>query len=306
MNFDIYERIYSSHWFLSGYSGIGIVRDFPKMGGGKFMKNAMYIMEKDMCRYIFEKEQFEKAADYTSDKLINNEKWRKKIYRRIERFTKLYFNGAEKLRKMDLSNLTDERIAKIVDKLVPLQHNHQVLGILANGVVLDGRNHLSSKIRQEIRKHMGNPNDFDKQWSFLTAAIKMSLRQKKDYEIALLAKSYAGLGKNKTEKKLRSIWQKYSWLDYNNMGEPASFKSYIEELGEARKNNKNLNLPKNLEKTKRMQEDFMKKYRFNFMRASGVAKVVVRSLTPRGVLGFFASMLAPTGHVGLPNKIPSS
>jgi hypothetical protein len=50
----------------------------------------------------------------------------------------------------------------------------------------------------------------------------------------------------------------------------------------------------------------MKKYRFNFMGASGVARVVVRSLTPHGVLGFVASMLAPTGHVGLPNKIPSS
>jgi hypothetical protein len=52
--------------------------------------------------------------------------------------------------------------------------------------------------------------------------------------------------------------------------------------------------------------NFMKKYRFNFMGASGVARVVVRSLTPRGVLGFFASVLAPTGHVGLPNKIPTS
>jgi hypothetical protein len=66
--------------------------------------------------------------------------------------------------------------------------------------------------------------------------------------------------------------------------------------------------------------NFMKKYRFNFMGASDVARVVVivatlcvgmppghaGRLVPRGVLGFFASMLAPTEHVGLTNKFPTS
>jgi hypothetical protein len=51
--------------------------------------------------------------------------------------------------------------------------------------------------------------------------------------------------------------------------------------------------------------NFMKKYRFNFMRASGVARVVVRSLTPRGVLRFSRACSLLQGTSGCPINFPA-
>lgn len=74
MSFEIFERIYNSHWFLSSYRGPGFVRDFPKICGGKFITKVIYVMENQMCRYIFDNNEFEKTANFTADRLINDDK----------------------------------------------------------------------------------------------------------------------------------------------------------------------------------------------------------------------------------------
>ena len=35
-----------------------------------------------MCGYIFDREEFEKAANFTANKLINDLKWKEKIYQK--------------------------------------------------------------------------------------------------------------------------------------------------------------------------------------------------------------------------------
>src|SRR3989344_2441290 len=98
-NLEIYERVFSSHWFLTSYNGIGFVFDFSKIGGGNFISQVIYKMENQMCGYIFDREEFEKAANFTANKLINDLKWRKAIYQKIDYYTKHYFEAGEKLRK---------------------------------------------------------------------------------------------------------------------------------------------------------------------------------------------------------------
>ena len=263
MSFEIFERIYSSHWFLSSYNGPGFVRDFPKIGGGKFITKAVYIMENNMCRYIFDNVEFEKAANFTADRLINDNKWRLSIYKKIDFYTKRYFQSGENLRKSNLGSLSNNKLAQIMNKIIPLQHYHQVYSILVNGVVLDGRNHLSNKIRNEVRTVLGNPERFENYWSLLTLVNKMSLRQKKDYKIALIAKESNNLSKEHIKKKLIRVYKKYCWLDYNNLGPPASFKTFENELGDAIKNNIHLKLPMQLKDIKIKQEKLMRELHFN-------------------------------------------
>ncbi len=177
---DIYERIYSSHWFLTSYNGVGFVHNFSKIGGGDFVSEVIYVMENEMCRYIFRVNEFEAGAKYTAKKLINDHKWRSGVYKKIDYFTKKYFEAGEKLRKTDLSLLSDRQLVNVVKKIVYFQHYHQIYSVLANGVMLDGRNHLSNLIREELKVHLGKINDFDAKWSFLTLVTKMSLRQRKE------------------------------------------------------------------------------------------------------------------------------
>ncbi len=263
MSFEIFERVYSSHWFLTSYNGPGFVRDFPKIGGSEFMTKAIYIMENGMCRYVFDNIEFEKAANYTANRLINDNKWRHKSYKKIDYFTKKYFQAGEKLRKLNLSALDNKKILQIINNIVPLQHYHQVYSILVNGVILDGRNHLSNKIREELNGTLGYPENFDDYWSLLTLATKISLRQKRDYEMALLAKESKKLSKEIVGKKLRTLHDRYCWLDYNNMGPPSSFRAFKDELNTAVKNNVNLDLPRQLKRVKIKQERLMKKLGFN-------------------------------------------
>src|SRR3989338_10334740 len=96
--FEVFERIYSSHWFLSSYNGPGFVREFSRIGGGSFMTKAIYIMEKYMCKYVFDKNEFEKAAHFTADRLINDHRWRQGVYKKIDEYTKKYFVAGENLR----------------------------------------------------------------------------------------------------------------------------------------------------------------------------------------------------------------
>lgn len=263
MSFEIFERIFSSHWLLSSYNGICLVRDFPKIGGGKFITKAIYIMENGICRYVFDGNQFERAANFTANRLINDDKWRLGIYKKIDFYTKGYFQSGENLRKISLNSLSGTKIAQIISKIVPLQHYHQTYGVLANGVVLDGRNHLSNKIRNELMGALDYPRKFDDYWSLLTLVTKMSLRQKKDYEIALLAKKSGMMGKEQTKKRLQKLHEEYCWLDYNYIGPPASFKTFENELKAAIKNNINLDLPAQLKNIKIKQEKLMRELCFN-------------------------------------------
>ncbi|MDP3298195.1 MAG: hypothetical protein Q8N09_11535 [Thermodesulfovibrionia bacterium] len=124
--FNIFERIYSSHWFLTSYNGPGFVYDFSSMGGGNFITKAFYVMEQGTCRYIFDIDEFEKGAHFTANRLINDNKWRLGIYKRIDFYTKKYFSAGESLRKILMASLTDKEIIKVIRQIIPLQHYHQV------------------------------------------------------------------------------------------------------------------------------------------------------------------------------------
>ena len=257
-SFDIFERVYSSHWFITNYNALGFVFDFPKLGAGSFITKVIFVMENAMCRYIFDIDEFEKAANFTSERLINDDAWRLGLYRKIDFYTKRYFHAGERLRKLKLSTLTDKEIIGLVRKIIPLQHWHKVYSVVANGVVLDGRNHLSNKIREELKISMGSPQNFDEEWSVLSQITTMSLRQEKEYAIARLAKNHKNL--KLAEKKLKRIHEKYCWLDYNNQGPAASFNSFCAELREAIRDNKSIHVRRNLADLKKRQKEIMRKF----------------------------------------------
>ena len=258
-NLETYERVYSSHWFLTSYNGIGFVFDFPKIGGGNFISQVIYKMENQMCGYIFDREEFEKAANFTANKLINDLKWKEKIYQKINYYTEHYFEAGEKLKKTNLSLLSDKKIIQIIRKIINFQHYHQVYSVLANGIVLDGRNHLSNKIREELKRGLKYPKNFEKYWSLLSQTTKISLRQRKDYDIAQLAKKTSKLSKSVVKTRLKKLHSKYCWLDYNNMGPATSLSKFEQELNEVVQNKKNLLIPNQLVILKEKQKKLIRK-----------------------------------------------
>lgn len=257
-DFEIFERVYSSYWFITNYNALGFVFDFPKLGAGNFITKAIFVMENGMCRYIFDIDEFEKAANFTSERLINDDAWRLGLYRKIDFYTKRYFQAGERLRKLKLDCLGDKEIVRLVREIIPFQHWHKVCSVVVNGVVLDGRNHLSDKIREELKVSMGNPKNFDEEWSVLSQVTIMSLRQEKEYAIARLAKDCKIL--KKPGKKLKRIHEKYCWLDYNNQGPAASLGSFYEEFREAIRDNKSIYLKRNLADLKKRQKEIMRKF----------------------------------------------
>ena len=182
---------------------------------------------------------------------------------KIKDFTAENAEGAEKLRKLNLALLSDKEIIQIVRQITNFQHYHHVYGALANGVVLDGRNHLSNKIREELRQGLGYPKNFENYWSLLTQVTKMSLRQHKDYDMARLAKRVSRLSDAAIQACLKKLHSKYCWLDYYNMGPAASLNKFKQELKEAKQDNKNLNLPSQLASVKAKQKRLISKLKLS-------------------------------------------
>lgn len=261
--FDIFERIYSSHWFLSSYNGPGFVYDFPRIGGGAFITKAIYIMEQGMCRYVFDADEFEQAANYTSARLLNDHRWRRGVYGKINFYTKKYFAAGEQLRSTPLDSLPDSALIRMARRIIEFQHWHQVYSVLANGVVLDGRNHLSNKIRKELQSIIGNDSRFDEHWSLLTQITAMSVRQKKEYAIARLARQSRRLSHKTVERRLGKLHERYCWLDYNNIGPAASLNQFRQELVEAIQGQSRADIPKQLASIKEKQANLIRTLRIN-------------------------------------------
>lgn len=79
--FEIFDRFFGAHWFLTGYS----CRYFSELlqeGGNRSITEFIGIMENDVNSMVFDTEQFNKAGNYYANKLINDRKWRGVMYRR--------------------------------------------------------------------------------------------------------------------------------------------------------------------------------------------------------------------------------
>lgn len=254
MSWEIFERIYSGHWFLSSFNAPGWIRDFPRLGGGNFINTCIWIMRNGVCQYVLDSKEFDDAAHFAADRLINNSKWRGWIYQKINFLTRRYFDAGERLRHLPLTQLSDQQLIGEIRAIIPLQRWHQIYSTLVNGVIIDGRNHLSNKIRDELKSIIDDEKHFDDYWSILTLPTKMSLRQKKDYSLAQLASQVKIKSAEYITQRLKKLYQQYGWLDYLYQGSPASLKQFESELKAAKANNPNLNLPQQLRVIKQKQE----------------------------------------------------
>lgn len=281
MVWDVYERIFSSHWLLTSYNGIGFVFDFPRIGGGGAITQAIYIMERGTCRYIFDTAQFEVAATFTANRLLNDHRWRQGVYRKIDHYTRTYFNAGEALRQMAADDPSDSAIIRAIRSVIVQQHFHQVYSVLANGVVLDGRNHFSNQLRDELRAAIGSQKKFENLWSLLTQVPKMSLRQRKEYKIAKLAARAKRHSATATERQLRTLHRRYCWLDYNNAGPAANLEQFRQELSAARRSNSHLRLSQELATLKQQQDALMRRLKFN-RRTSFLVKLAQHVIWQKG------------------------
>jgi phosphohistidine swiveling domain-containing protein len=238
-------------------------------------------MESDVNAMIFDKEQFDAFGNYLADKMLNDSVWRKNGDDEHRRYMRVYFKAAERLRELNPSTMSDKDIAKEFGKLLPLQEKVRILGTTLNGLPLDGRAHLSNKLRGELRALIGDDEKFDEHWALLSHPTKPSMRQKKDLEIAKLAEASKKLSPEKTKALLTRLYEQYCWLDYMYYGPPASFESFMDELDAAKANNKNLHLKEHLAKISQDQRRLMEKLKFN-RRAKLIVSIAQRVLWQKG------------------------
>jgi len=262
MAWDVFERIYNGHYLLVGYSN----RYFPKMlveAGNPEKSTYVSVMENDVNPMVFDAVQFDRLGRFLSNRLINDHSWRKHMYERHDSVMKTYFRACERLRRLDYARMSNTEIARRIRPILRMQENVRVLGVLLNGLPLDGRNHLSDSIRSELRGFLKDDGDFEKHWSFLTQVTKPSMRQMKDLEIARLAAGASSMSAYGKMRRLERIFDRYSWLDYMYYGPPAGFAKYEQELKEAERDNKSLDILKRLKEISGKQDTLMKKLRFN-------------------------------------------
>ncbi len=281
MAWEIFERIYSGHWFISSYNCRGFVYDFPKLGAGKHITQCIFVMEDGVCKYIFDDKEFEAAANHNAERLLNDSAWRAWLYKKIDYYTTRFFLAGEKLSVLPLASYSKHKLARVLNNVIKLQRWHQMFSIVANGVVLDGRNHLSNKIRQELMGYVSNSVRFDEYWSLLTGVTKMSLRQQKEYAIARLAERSTRLSAGEVDKTLHRLHAKYCWLDYQYLGPAATFAQFKQEFEAARKNNRNLYLPEELKKLKHKQAKLMARLDFK-ARARFLVKLAQHVIWQKG------------------------
>lgn len=261
MAWEIFDRFYNAHWFLTGYS----TRFFPellRLGNKKQITKFIGVMKNGVNAMIFDDRQFNHAADFFANKLVNDDRWHTSNYKKFYHFANKYFKAGERLRKLNFAQMSDNELLNEFKKILPLQSQVRILGITLNGLVIDGRNHLSNKIRHELKAYI--PEDkFDEYWSLLTQVTKLSFRQKKDIAIARLATYTKKLSSDAMQKRLKNIYERYCWLDYMYQGPAISFEQFEKELEVVRNVTVHLNPVSDIAALKKKQEQLMRKLRFN-------------------------------------------
>lgn len=261
-NFEIFEKQFNAHWILSGFSSRGFVHDFPKFGAGEHIKDYISIMDNGVDNMVFDSDEYDKSASHISNKLTNDDVWRENLYSKFDDHAEKYFIAGERLKGLELEKLSGNELVKEIDSILPLHYHVRVLGALLNGIITDGRNHLSNKIRNELTQHIPK-EDFDKYWSILTQVTKMSMRQEKDFKIAVLAEQSKNMSKSGITKELKKLHVQYCWLDYMYLGPPSSLEKFEIELNDAIKYNRYINLQNELASIKKEQLELMDKLRLN-------------------------------------------
>lgn len=279
MSWEIFDRIYSGHWFLLGYHAQGFVYDFPRLGGGSFINQVVALMKGGVCKYLFNSDEFNAAAEFAADRLLQDKKWRGRVYQRINFYNQQYFIKSEKFRQLPFSRLSDRELVKKVNQILPLQHYQQIYGVMVNGLIIDGKNHLSNRIREELKTLIGNDKNFNNHWALLTLPNKPSFHQKKDYEIAKLALLKNG---QKITRGLSRLHKRYCWLNYLYLGPPASLDQFKTELKMARQKNININLFKQLKLIGKKQNNLIKKLGLG-SRAKVIIKIAQQTIWNKGL-----------------------
>lgn len=280
--FEIFDSFYNAHWFLTAYYRQSF-SELLHYGGTKAISKFIGTMKNDVHTLIFDANEFNQAADFYSERLINDNNWRKIMYEKHDYYTGKYFKEADRFRKLSFKSLSDKQILKEIIKVILLQEWVRVLGIMINGLVIDGRNHLSDKIRSELQNLVKDEKEFNQYWLKLTQVTRLSTRQKKDIEIsrlAQLAKKRLILAKE-INNGLRKIYEKYCWLDYLYYGPPIPYGQFRTELDKAIKKNTNLALKEQLNRVFDEQEMLMKKLKFN-QRAKHLVKLAQYVLWQKG------------------------
>jgi len=263
-NWDIFERIYSDHNFMTGLGGGGFVQDYSKYGAGNYLQVFLALREPEVCTWVFNAKEFDRSANFISGRLLNDNPWRERLYRNIEEVTRNYFSAGERFITLPLHNFNDQKLIIEFCKLYKLQRRHHIMSTIANGVVTDGRGHLSNKIRTAIQNETGiNTDEFEHCWSILTQVTKMSLRQMKDYAIAKLAKESRNLSTAQIRSRLHQLHTRYCWLDYQYRGPVAGIEQFEADLEAAKKTNANLQLPEHLYQIRQKQKTLTKTLHFN-------------------------------------------
>ncbi len=278
--FEIFDRFFGAHWFLTGYS----CRYFSELlqeGGDRSIKQFIGLMQKDVNSMIFDVEQFNAAGNYYADKLINDIQWRKRMYDRHHADLKRYFVISESFRKLPFNTMTNRQIITAADPLIKLQERVRVLGVMLNGLVLDGRNHLSNKLRNEVAKFFGHGQDFETHWALLTQPTRLSIRQKKELAISKLAEKVYTYPSNKIEIKLRKLYDQYCWLDYMYYGPAATLESFKAELKDTQRNDKILHLPVEIQMLREKQRELMSRHSFT-PRAKNLVRLAQHVLWQKG------------------------
>lgn len=259
--FEIFDKFYNAHWFLTGYS-CRYFSELLREGGARSITTFVGVMEHGVNSMIFKTDEFNRAGNYYADKLINDHAWRRRMYRRHQADLKKYFGMSERLRRLPFSEMTDEKIVALLKPILKQQERVRVLGVMLNGLVLDGRNHLSNKLRAELRYFFAKNDDFDKCWPTLTQVTKLSMRQRKDIAVAKLAHISKRLSSTQRSRKLKGIYNRYCWLDYMYYGPATPWPAFRQEFLYALKDNRELDLPQRLQVLAREQRGIMRRVHF--------------------------------------------
>ena len=228
------------------------------------------VMDKDVNAMIFDDQEFDRAANYYSDKLINDHAWRKKMYKKHHHDLKEYYVACAKFRKLPFAKMTDKHIVREVKRITMMQEKVRVFGVMLNGLVLDGRGHLTNKLQNELESFIGDSKELKKYWPILTQVTKLSFRQKKDLAVAKLAAKKISYGE--ALKQLKNIHKKYEWLDYMYYGPAINFESFEQEYKAAKKKNNHLTLEQDLIDIAQKQWKIMQQLKFN-SRAKHLVKI---------------------------------
>jgi len=223
----VVEEIPQNVPFVMGITRF-MVQEWPKRGLGEGVKKYFTWFEKDLGRMVYIMKEFEKEADFLSQKMLRDPVWALKVLGDIEKWSSRFFEAARRFRNLRFAGFSNHQLISSFEKVLKWHTlSHGVGSSLSWHADANGERvsrGLLAIIQKRIKENLSKVSTAEV-FTILSSPEKESGLKKEEKALLKL------VIKKADSVDLCRHANKYEWLNYQYKGPAFPFSYFADRFG---------------------------------------------------------------------------